>query len=73
VKKKEFDKLLKDINLTRQEFANLTNSAYSNIGNWNDEKKPVPGWVKSWLENYIEKCKHEKLKQTLRDVGVFDG
>jgi len=27
---------------------------------------------KSWLQNYIEKCKHEKLKKTLKDVGVCD-
>ena len=70
MKKQEFDKLLKDINLTRKEFANLTKSAYSTISNWNDEKKPVPGWVKSWLENYIEKQKHQKMLEILKESGV---
>ena len=72
MKKKEFDKLLKNINLTRQEFADITGLSYGAVSNWNDEKKPVPGWVESWLQNYIEKCKHEKLKKTLKDVGVCD-
>lgn len=26
-----------------------------------------PKWVKSWLENYIEKCKLETIKKTLRE------
>lgn len=72
MKKKEFDTILEDINLSRQEFANLTGLSYGAIGNWNDEKKPIPSWVKSWLENYIEKCKFETVKKTLRDSGVCE-
>ena len=71
--KKDFDNKLKEIKLSRQEFANATDLAYSTIGNWHDEKKPVPGWVDSWLENYIEKKKFETMKQTLRDSGVCGG
>ena len=63
MKKQEFDNLLKEINLTRQEFADLTKLAYSTIGNWSDDKKPVPGWVKSWLENYTKaKISDEVIK-----------
>lgn len=52
MKKQDFDETLKKIGLSRQEFADMTELAYSTIGNWHDEKKPVPGWVESWLENY---------------------
>ncbi|MBE0498600.1 MAG: hypothetical protein IBX43_05085 [Campylobacterales bacterium] len=65
MKKQEFDNLLKEINLTRQQFADLTKLSYGAVSNWNDEKKPVPGWVKSWLENYIERKKLEELQKIL--------
>ncbi len=54
MKKQDFDETLKKIGLSRQEFADMTELAYSTIGNWHDEKKPVPGWVESWLQNYIK-------------------
>jgi len=68
MKKQEFDKLLKDINLTRKEFANLTKLSYGAVSNWNDEKKPVPGWVKSWLENYIKSKSYEDIKDKVFEI-----
>lgn len=65
MKKQEFDGLLRDISLSRKEFADITGVAYSTIGNWHDEKKPVPDWVESWLENYIKSKELEKLKSIL--------
>ncbi len=50
--KEEFDKTLKSINLDRKTFAELTNVSYNTVSNWNDNKKPVPNWVESWLNNY---------------------
>lgn len=50
--KEEFDKTLKSINLDRKTFAELTNISYNTVNNWNDNKKPIPSWVKSWLSNY---------------------
>lgn len=54
LKKEDFDKSLRKIGLSRVEFAAMTNIAYSTVGNWHDDKKPVPGWVESWLENYVK-------------------
>lgn len=68
--KADFTQLLKDINLSKKDFANLSNISYNTVNNWNDENRPVPPWVKSWLENYIEKKKHEKLKEALKNSGV---
>ena len=50
--KKSFDDILKKLNLTRQQFCEITGLAYSSVSNWNDKSKPVPSWVDSWLENY---------------------
>lgn len=69
---KDFELLLEKANLNKKEFANLVDMNYVSITNWNKSQK-IPNWVKSWLENYIEKKKHEKLVQTLRDSGVCGG
>lgn len=50
--KEEFDKILKSIDLDRKVFAELTNISYNTVNNWNDNKKPIPNWVESWLNNY---------------------
>ena len=70
--KQEFTETLNSINLSRQEFSKLANISYNTVNNWNDENRPVPPWVKSWLENYIEKKKFEIVKKTLKDTGVCD-
>jgi predicted transcriptional regulator len=70
--KETFDKTLKDIGLTRKEFAEIVNITYGAVSNWNDSKKPVPGWVESWLENYKAKKDFEKIKTTLKATGVCD-
>jgi len=54
MKKAEFSQILKEINLTKKEFAKLANISYNTVNNWNDENRPIPSWVKSWLENYIK-------------------
>lgn len=64
--KKDFDDILKKINLSRQEFANKTGLSYGAVGNWNDESKPVPSWVESWLENYIKAKDIEKIAEAVK-------
>ncbi len=66
MKKQEFDETLKKIGLSRQEFADMTELAYSTIGNWHDEKKPVPGWVKSWLDNYVKAKDMDKVVEAVK-------
>ena len=66
MKKQEFDETLKRIGLSRQEFADMTELAYSTIGNWQDEKKPVPGWVKSWLDNYVKAKDMDKVVEAVK-------
>ncbi|MDQ7044733.1 MAG: XRE family transcriptional regulator [Sulfurimonas sp.] len=63
MKKEEFTRTLKKENLAKKEFANLANISYNTVNNWNDDNKPVPPWVKSWLQNYIKaKVSEEVIK-----------
>lgn len=64
--KKEFDETLKELNISRQDFANITGLSYGAIGNWNDDTKPVPSWVESWLENYIKAKDIEKIAEAVK-------
>lgn len=51
----EFDKRLKEVNLSKKEFAKLVNMQYESVVNWKRAEK-IPDWVKSWLY-YYEKSK----------------
>jgi DNA-binding transcriptional regulator YiaG len=64
--KADFTQILKDINLSKKEFAKLSNISYNTVNNWNDENRPVPPWVKSWLQNYIKAKDIDKVAQTMK-------
>ena len=64
--KEKFDNLLRDLELSRQEFSNVTGIAYSTINNWHDEKKPIPSWVDRWLENYIKAKDMDKVIDAIK-------
>lgn len=66
--KAEFTKILKDINLSKKEFATLSNISYNTVNNWNDDNRPVPPWVKSWLENYIKAKSYEDVKDKVFEI-----
>lgn len=61
--KEEFTEELKKLGISKKEFAELSDIAYMTVNNWNDDKKPIPNWVKSWLENY----KYKHIYNTLKD------
>lgn len=64
--KAELTQILKDINLTKKEFANLSNISYNTVNNWNDDNRPVPPWVESWLENYKKAKDIDKVAETMK-------
>jgi len=66
MKKQDFTQTLKDINLSKKEFANLSNISYNTVNNWNDENRPVPPWVESWLENYIKAKDMDKVVEAVK-------
>lgn len=66
--KVEFTEILKDINLSKKEFANLSDISYNTVNNWNDENRPVPPWVKSWLENYTKAKSYTDVKEKVFEI-----
>ncbi|EJE1648406.1 hypothetical protein ACWU0V_000303 [Campylobacter coli] len=59
--KREFDEKIKSLGLTRQDFCNMTGLAYSSVSNWNDNNKPIPIWVDTWLLNYEKSLALDEL------------
>lgn len=68
MKKEKFNQILKNIGLSRQEFADITKLSYGAVSNWDDEKKPIPGWVESWLDNYIESKSYNEIKNKVYEI-----
>ena len=64
--KLEFTEFLKNINLSKREFAELSNISYNTVNNWNDENRPIPPWVESWLENYIKAKDMDKVVEAVK-------
>ena len=71
--REEFNTLLLKANLSKKEFCQIIELNYNTVNTWGSSKVNIPKWVKSWLENYIEKKKHERLKQILKDTGICQG
>ena len=72
MEKKEFDNILKNNDLTRKEFANLSGTQYTTVGKWNDKDRKIPAWVKSWLQNYIDKKRFDNIKHIFKDSGACE-
>ena len=70
--KSEFTDFLKEIGLSKKEFAELSNISYNTVNNWNDENRPVPPWVKSWLENYVKAKDVEKIAKAVKPYMKCD-
>ncbi|MCT7910337.1 XRE family transcriptional regulator [Arcobacter lacus] len=67
LKREEFNKLLEKACLSKSEFCDIIGLEYKSVNNWGTSKIVVPKWVESWLDNYIEKKKLEKIKHFLKE------
>ncbi len=68
MKKQEFDETLKRINISRKDFAELSGIQYTTVGKWNDKDRPIPPWVKSWLENYIKAKSYSDVRDKVLEI-----
>ena len=66
VNKQDFTDFLKNIDLSKKDFAELSNISYNTVNNWNDTNKPVPPWVKSWLDNYVKAKDMDKVVEAVK-------
>ena len=63
----KFEEVLKYINITKKDFADLTGVAYQTIINWGSTNK-IPPWVDSWLANFIKVKSYEEIKNKVFEV-----
>ena len=70
--KVDFTKVLDSLHLSKKEFAELSNISYNTVNNWNDENKPIPSWVESWLENYIKAKSYEDVKNKIFEIEKIE-
>ena len=54
--KENLTEALKNLGISKKEFAEICNVSYMTINNWNDENRPIPAWVEPFLF-YYEKGK----------------
>lgn len=66
MKTEDFENNIKALGISRKEFAIMCGMSYNTVVNWHDEKKPIPGWVESWLDNYKAKKDLEKVVDAVR-------
>lgn len=64
--KTEFNKLLSTANLSKKEFSNLIELSSVTVNGWGGTDKPIPTWVKSWLENYIKAKKFDLIVSNIK-------
>ena len=66
----EFEKTLKEVELTKKEFASLVEMSYGGVVNWGRSTQTIPNWVESWLELYRKNRKFENSKKSIKDSGA---
>ena len=59
---------MKDNELTLKKFSELSNMSYSTCLKWGKDNRPVPSWVKSWLNLYIENQECKKYKESIQTL-----
>ena len=63
--KNKFNELLKKANLTKKEFSKISGVSYNTITGWGTKDKPIPNWVKPFIENYIKAKTLDNVKDVI--------
>lgn len=63
----KFEETIRNMNLTKKDFADLTGVAYQTIINWGSTNK-IPAWVDSWLDNFIKAKSYEEIKNKVFEI-----
>ena len=64
----EFKKILKGMNLSVKEFAELSKLSYRTCSSWSRENRKVPNWVNPFLTFYIENQECKKYKESIQTL-----
>ena len=68
MERQEFNELLDEAELSKEEFANKVGLQYRSVNNWGTGPQKVPHWVDSWLELYIENNRCKKIKAMIKEI-----
>ena len=52
MERQDFNDRLKELGLSKKEFAELAGAGYDAVNKWGSGNTGVPYWVDSWLDNY---------------------
>lgn len=66
--KTNFNILLKEANLSKKEFSEIVELSSITVNGWGGNDKPIPSWVKSWLENYIKANKLDTIVSVVKPL-----
>ena len=69
--KDEFVARLKEVGLSKKEFATLTKMHYMSVNNWNNTDKLPPSWIESWLEYYEDAMKFRALNRIFQGSKIL--
>jgi len=64
----EFKKILKSIDLSVKEFAELSELSYRTCSSWSRENRKVPNWVKPFINLYTENQECKKYKESIQTL-----
>lgn len=68
MERQEFNELLDEAELSKEEFANKVGLQYRSVNNWGTGAQNVPHWVESWLALYIENNRCKKIKAIIKEI-----
>ncbi len=68
----DFEHRLKELGLTKKEFARQVDVSYGGVVNWGRPTQTIPNWVASWLELYKKSKQFENLKKSIKESGACE-
>lgn len=68
MERQEFNNLLDQCNLTKEEFSNKVGLQYRSVNNWGTGAQKIPHWVESWMELYKENYQCKQLKSMIKAI-----
>jgi DNA-binding transcriptional regulator YiaG len=68
MERKEFNELLENAELSKEDFSKKVGLQYRSVNNWGTGAQKVPHWVDSWLELYVENNRCKKIKKMIKEI-----
>lgn len=66
----ELTKKLKELGISRKEFAEIVGLRYTTVLQWAAKDKTIPLWVNSWLELYEKAKRYDELSSQIIQIPI---